>query len=370
MSMIREMIERLCPEGAEWKKLAEVTKTFKGTYITKKESREGSIPVVLGGQEPAYYIDVSNHEGEIVVVSRSGASAGFVSYWNEPVFITDGFGFEVDSSVLSYRYLYYALKRIEASLQKMKRGAGVPHVSHKDLVLVEIPVPPIEVQEEIVKVLDSFTELDVILNAELAARKKQFLWVQQQCFSNKTFMFNRRLEDCCVLAKGATPIQKAIPGEYPLVVTTATRRTSSTYQFTEPSVCIPLVSSRGHGVASLNSVYYQEGKFALGNILCGVTPKDQKDLNAKYLYYYLNYKKDSLIVPLMKGGANVSLTVDTLKKIVVSYPSIEEQNRVVSMLELFDAFFDEGKGLPAEIKARQQQYEFYRDQLLTFKRAN
>ena len=69
-----------------------------------------------------------------------------------------------------------------------------------------------------------------------------------------------------------TPIQKAIPGKYPLVVTTTARKSCNNYQFDKPTVCIPLVSSRGHGVASLNRVYYQEGKFALGNILCGVTP--------------------------------------------------------------------------------------------------
>ena len=77
----------------------------------------------------------------------------------------------------------------------------------------------------------------------------------------------KRLEECCSLQKGNTPIQKAVPGEYPLVVTTSERKTSVDYQFDKPAVCIPLVSSRGHGVASLNEVFYPEGKFALGNIL-------------------------------------------------------------------------------------------------------
>ena len=112
----------------------------------------------------------------------------------------------------------------------------------------------------------------------------------------------KRLADCCWLEKGNTPIQKAIPGEYPLVVTTEERKSCNLYQFDAPTVCIPLVSSRGHGVACLNQVYYQEGKFALGNILCGVTPKDAQELSASYLYHYLNHKKDTLIVPLMKGG--------------------------------------------------------------------
>lgn len=124
----------------------------------------------------------------------------------------------------------------------------------------------------------------------------------------------KKLSECCTLEKGNTPIQKAAPGQYPLVVTTEERKSSNTYQFGKPTVCIPLISSRGHGVASLSSLFYQEGKFALGNILCGVTPVNRDELSAKFLFYYLNHKKDTLIVPLMRGGANVSLTVDSLKK--------------------------------------------------------
>lgn len=173
----------------------------------------------------------------------------------------------------------------------------------------------------------------------------------------------KRLGECCNLEKGNTPIQKAIPGEYPLVVTTEERKSSNTYQFDAPTVCIPLVSSRGHGVASLNQVYYQEGKFALGNILCGVTPINQSELLASFLYHYLNYKKDTLLVPLMKGGANVSLTVDSLKRVKVPVPPLEIQNKIVSMLDDFTALSAE---LKAELAARKKQYEYYRDKLLTF----
>ena len=173
----------------------------------------------------------------------------------------------------------------------------------------------------------------------------------------------KRLGECCHLEKGSTPIQRAIPGEYPLVVTTEKRRSSNTYQFDAPTVCVPLISSRGHGVASLNQVYYQEGKFALGNILCGVTPMDNSRLSASFLCYYLNYKKDALIVPLMRGGANVALTVDALSRVKVPIPPIEVQRKVVSMLNNFVAL---SKELTAELTARKKQYEFYRDKLLTF----
>jgi len=172
----------------------------------------------------------------------------------------------------------------------------------------------------------------------------------------------KRLRDCCHLEKGSTPIQKAIPGEYPLVVTTEERKSSNTYQFDAPTVCVPLVSSRGHGVACLNQVYYQEGKFALGNILCGVTPKDSSELSASFLYHYLNYKKDTLIVPLMKGGANVSLTVDSLKRVKIPIPPIELQTEIIKILDKFIALTNE---LKAELIARKIQYEYYREQELS-----
>ena len=170
----------------------------------------------------------------------------------------------------------------------------------------------------------------------------------------------KKLADCCVLEKGCTPIQKAIPGEYPLVVTTEERKSCSTYQFDKSTVCIPLVSSRGHGVAALNRIYYQEGKFALGNILCGVTPINSDELSAKFLFYYLNHKKDTLIVPLMRGGANVSLTVDSLKRVKVPVPPISIQNEIV---HIFDKFESLGNNLEVELVARKKQYEYYADRL-------
>ena len=151
---------------------------FRGEYITKKDSKEGDIPVILGGQEPAYYIDHFNHNGEVVVVSRSGASAGFVSYWNEPIFITDGFGYEAKLGIVTPKYLYYALKSIEPELNAMKRGAGVPHVSGETLGKTELAIPPLAEQERIVSTLDRFdtlcNDLYAGLPAEINARQKQY----------------------------------------------------------------------------------------------------------------------------------------------------------------------------------------------------
>ena len=123
----RSALIRICQYvfGVSFVKLSEIVTVFRGEYITKKYASTGSIPVILGGQEPAYFIDRYNHEGEVVTVARSGASAGYVGYWNDPIFITDGFGLEAHEDLISAKFLYYSLKNREQKLNAMKRGAGV-----------------------------------------------------------------------------------------------------------------------------------------------------------------------------------------------------------------------------------------------------
>lgn len=167
--------------------LKDAANLFRGEYITKKDSKVGDIPVILGGQEPAYYINRANHEGEIVAVARSGASAGFVSYWDEPVFITDGFGFEAKPALTTTRYLYHVLKNKEKGLNAMKRGAGVPHISGESLGEVSIPVPSLEEQRRIVSVLDRFDALcngmEEGLPAEIGARQRQYEYYRDRLLS-------------------------------------------------------------------------------------------------------------------------------------------------------------------------------------------
>ena len=183
MSKIDDLIKELCPDGVRFVCLDEVANLRRGSAITKKNIIPGDVPVVAGGQKPAYFHSESNRSANTVVVAGSGAYAGFVSFWSVPIFVSDAFSIEpLDSEVIS-KYIFYILKNRQAELHNLKRGSGVPHVYSRDVARWKIPVPPLEVQKEIVRVLDSFTELE----AELEARKKQY-----EYYRNTLLTFNER----------------------------------------------------------------------------------------------------------------------------------------------------------------------------------
>ncbi|MBR3072250.1 restriction endonuclease subunit S [Fibrobacter sp.] len=140
-----------------------------------------------------------------------------------------------------------------------------------------------------------------------------------------------KIGDVCKIVKGTTGIASAVPGEFPLVVTAVERKTCSTYQFDCEAVCIPLVSSSGHGKKSLNNVHYQSGKFALGTILCAVIPNNPDELDARYLHQYLQFYKDTVLVPLMKGAANVSLSMKDIAGVSIPLPPIQRQRELAEM---------------------------------------
>jgi type I restriction enzyme S subunit len=144
------------------------------------------------------------------------------------------------------------------------------------------------------------------------------------------------LGDLCTLVKGTSPISKTPPGQYPLVTTGEVHKTADTFQLDAEAVCIPLISSTGHGHASLKRVHHQSGKFALANILVAAIVKDRSVVSPKFLSHYLDFSKDRLIVPLMTGAANMSISIDRLSTVPVEFPSPAEQERIVKLLEEAD----------------------------------
>lgn len=139
----------------------------------------------------------------------------------------------------------------------------------------------------------------------------------------------RKLGDLCSITKGKIGITKAIPGEYPLVVTSEERKSHNEFHFEGEAVVIPLVSSTGHGHRSLKRIHYQTGKFAVGNILCAVIPNDSNILSAEYLYRFLDLNREKELVSRMRGMANVTLPMQEIANIEIPLPSLDEQKKFV-----------------------------------------
>lgn len=153
--------------------------------------------------------------------------------------------------------------------------------------------------------------------------------------------FSGSLGELCIIEKGTSPTLKTDPGFYPLVVTAEYRRSASHYQFDQPAVCIPLVSSTGHGDAAIHRIHYEEGKFALANLLVALIPRDPSLCLTRYLYFLLQAQKDQLLVPLMKGTANVSLKERDIASVEVTLPPLHVQQKIVTWIDALTARVNE-----------------------------
>ena len=187
MSKLQELIQKLCPNGVEYKKLEEIISIYTGVQFNKRDmSNIGTYPVINGGICPSGYIETFNEESNTITISQGGASAGYVA-WQTSNFWAGAHCYvvKVNIETLMKKYLYYFLKSRENYLQKMQYGAGIPALSKRKIQNLEVPLPPLEVQAEIVKILDRFADYAAELQAELQARQKQY-----EYYRNKLLSFN------------------------------------------------------------------------------------------------------------------------------------------------------------------------------------
>jgi len=170
-----------------------------------------------------------------------------------------------------------------------------------------------------------------------------------------------KLGEICTIEKGTTGILKAIPGEYPLVVTGEERKSHNEFQFDNEAVIIPLVSGTGHGHASIKRIHFQKGKFALGSILCAVIPKDKTQLSSEYLYRFLDLNKEDELVARMKGMANVTLPIKEIAQIEIPLPTLKEQTEFV---EKYKKLENKSDSLSTELTHQQTLIKKLRQQFL------
>lgn len=179
--------DRLNLNNVKWMMLGEVAELKRGKSITKKTSTVGEYPVISGGQQPAYYINKFNSEGETITVAGSGAYAGFVMYWNEPIFVGDAFSIKANETKVLTRYIYHFLLNIQDKIYELKAGSGVPHVYAKDVARFQMPIPSIAEQERIVRILDKFdtltTSISEGLPKEIELRRKQYEYYRNELLS-------------------------------------------------------------------------------------------------------------------------------------------------------------------------------------------
>lgn len=164
------------------------------------------------------------------------------------------------------------------------------------------------------------------------------------------------LGELCTFERGVSATLKTLPGEYPLVVTAEFRRWADSWQIEGPAVCIPLVSSTGHGDAALHRVHYQDGRFALANLLVALKPRDPQVLDARFLYHLLMRRKDQLLVPLMLGTANVSLKEKDIAGVRVPVPPMHKQRSIVDLIEAIAGKIEEARRLRGRRRRRRRRW--------------
>jgi type I restriction enzyme M protein len=140
--------------------LDEVAIIQKGSPITRKDIIDGEIPVIAGGQSPAYYNNVANRKGKTITVSSSGAYAGFLNYFKEPIFASDCTTVQSkDENIIISDYLFSLLKSKQDDFYSFQQGMGQPHVYARDFKNYKIPLPPLDIQKEIVAELDGYQKI-------------------------------------------------------------------------------------------------------------------------------------------------------------------------------------------------------------------
>ena len=366
MSKLKELIDKLCPDGVEYKKLGDnnVSVMQRGNSLTKKDATEGPYPVISGGKTPAFYCDKFNREGETITVAGSGAGAGYVQYWNEPIFVCDAFSVKgVNNN--STKYLYYCLTNLQDKIYATKKGGGVPHVHISSIDKFEIPLPPIEVQEEIVRILDNFTKCTAELQAELQAREEQYEYYRNKLlsFEGRTDVEYKKLGEVCKVLRGKRLTTKELSSNFNIPVYHGGVEPIGYYDKSNREANSTMLINVG---ASAGTVGFCNKEFWSSD---GCFCFSHNDLiMQKFLFYALQSIENIIKAKVRKAGIP-TLDNKEIERISIPIPSLNIQERIVNILDKFETLVkDLSQGLPAEIEARQNQYEFYRNRLLSFKR--
>lgn len=384
MSKLQELIQKLCPNGVEYKKLGDFCEIKTGKGITKSDAvLGGTYPIISGGQSPMGYYHTFNREANTVTISRVGAYAGFVNYIKERFYLNDKcFSVIPASERVSTLFLFYTLKNMESKIKELQSEGGVPTINTTKVSNLEIPLPPFEIQEEVALILDRFAEYAAELQAELQARKEQY-----EYYRNKLLMFDKigggrgtqsvtwmkmsEIGKICMCKRIMTEQTNNIGG-VPFYKIGTFGKVADAYisqelyedyknRFSFPVKGEVLISASG--TIGRSVIYDGKDAYFQDSNIVWVHNDETKVLN-KYLYHYYR-----IIEWNVEGGTIKRLYNSNLAKTKIAVPSLPEQERIVNILDKFENLTtDLQTGLPAEMAAVQEQYEYYRNKLLSFPR--
>ena len=364
-------LERLLDGVAvEWKPLGEALARTKGTKITAGQMKElhkedAPLKIFAGGKTIAFvdFEDIPekdiNREPSIIVKSR-----GFIEfdYYDKPFsHKNEMWSYHSKDENINIKFVYYLLKINEPYFQNLGSKMQMPQIATPDTDKFQIPIPPLKIQAEIVRILDTFTALTAELTAELSDRKKQYNYYRNRLltFEEGEVEWKTLGEIGKILRGTAITAKEANSGDYPVV-----GNAPSHNYFHDQSNRIgeTIVIARSGVYAGL--VSYWDIPIFLTDAF-SIHP-DNNVLSSKFLYYAL--KKDQTKIHNMSKGAGVPhVRAKEFESYKVPVPPLEEQARIVALLDKFDTLTNSiSEGLPREIALRQKQYEYYRDLLLSF----
>lgn len=374
MSKLKELIAELCPNGVEYKALEKccVILDKKRKPITKSARTNGEYPY-YGANGIQDYVDNYIFDGTYVLVGEDGSvitkrGTPVITWATGKIWVNNHAHIIEEISGVSLRYLYHFLQTVDVT--PLIHG-NIPKLTGKDFKNISIPVPPPPVQEEIVRILDSFTSLTAELQAELQARQKQYEYYRDQLLTfdvhgggTSEVQWKTIGEICRIYAGGDAPksrMSKEKSEQYTVPIISNGVGKNAIYGYTDEAK----VTETAVTVAARGTIGYAEYRdYPYYPIIRLITliPIATDELNPKYLYYCLQGRQYSVPITGIP-----QLTAPMIRQVEIPIPKLEIQKKIVHVLDNFDAICsDLNIGLPAEIEARQKQYEYYRDALLSF----
>lgn len=386
MNKIEELIKEKCSNGVEFRKLEDCCNILdkKRKPVTKSAREAGEYPY-YGANGIQDYVSDYIFDGTFVLVGEDGSvitpNGTPVVTWAEGKIWVNNHAHIIEAiDSVDLRYMYHFLQTVYVG--DLIHG-NIPKLNQGDFRQIEIAVPPIEVQQEIVRILDKFTELETELQAELDARKKQYEYYRENLVQNSVDkeVYLSEIVDI-YLGLTATPNYTDFGVKF-----ISAQNTSGDYLDLEN---VKYISEEEYKQATSNAkpkrgdLLFTRVGSNLGHPVIVDTDedlcifvslgylriKDKSKVRVEYLKHWMNSELFWRQLRMKAyGAAKVNLNTGWLKDFLIPVPDVEKQDEIINKLEMFDVICnDNNKGLSAEIEARHKQYEYYRDKLLTFER--